>query len=64
MRVKVNGSELFTITLPASSVSAVYDLSYAQLTLLERTDIVAFDVTAAGGAEGISVQCLITPVEP
>lgn len=64
VRVKVNGSDLFAITLPASSVSAVYDLSYGQLTLVERTDIVAFDVTAAGGAEGISVQCLITPVEP
>lgn len=61
--VTVNGSSVCSASIGDASVSATYDLTYLELCLLERTDIVSVEITAAGGHEGVVVRCLYTTLE-
>jgi hypothetical protein len=61
--VLVNGTAVCEVTIAANAVSALYDLDYAELVKVARTDIFSVEVTAAGGHTGLSWQMFIVPLE-
>lgn len=59
----INGSPVCTVTLAASSVATVYDLTNAETLIVEPGDIARLEVLTAGGHTGVAVRLLIASIE-
>lgn len=62
IRVDVNGTQINTVGLGPNAISGVTELDINAVRIVELTDIFTFEVTASGGAEGISVDAYISPI--